>query len=178
MVDNTSKVAVVMWSDNKAVHLSSSYVDVYPVSTIRRYQNCSIKHASTGDGTQGDQDGKKDVQCSQIVKHYDAQMGERDMELLGEKKPEKFKVFRLGIVECRLFKSIKMGRPSSEEDRGPEKRIKTPVVPRPHDEKFKDCGFARANNVAGTVVKHRIQMKDTVFASRPAILMVFNGSPK
>ena len=65
VVCNKNKLAVVKWNDNKVVTLISSYIDSHPIETIKRY----------------DKDEKKKVQveCPQIVKHYNKHMGGVDL---------------------------------------------------------------------------------------------------
>lgn len=38
VVDNTNKIAIVKWYDNKVVTLISTYADAYPVGKIKMYR--------------------------------------------------------------------------------------------------------------------------------------------
>lgn len=65
MVCNKNKLAVVKWHDNKVVTLISSYIDSHPIETMKRYDK--------------DEKKKIDVECPQIVKHYNKHMGGVDL---------------------------------------------------------------------------------------------------
>lgn len=65
VVCNKNKLAVVKWHDNKVVTLISSYIDSHPIETIKRYDK--------------DEKKKIDVECPQIVKHYNKHMGGVDL---------------------------------------------------------------------------------------------------
>ncbi|XP_037299722.1 piggyBac transposable element-derived protein 2-like isoform X2 [Manduca sexta] len=65
VVCNKNKLAVVKWNDNKVVTLISTYIDSYPLETIKRYDK--------------DEKKKVDVECPQVVKHYNKHMGGVDL---------------------------------------------------------------------------------------------------
>ncbi|KAF9419657.1 hypothetical protein HW555_003935 [Spodoptera exigua] len=65
VVCNKNKLSVVKWHDNKSVILASSYVDSFPMETIRRYSK--------------ETKSKIDIPCPQIVKHYNSHMGGVDL---------------------------------------------------------------------------------------------------
>lgn len=165
-VDNTKKVAIVKWYDNKAVLLCSSYVDAYPISQIKRYVKGNAQ--------------KIDVPCPQIVKHYNTHMGGVDLadmlvalyrtgfrshrwymsifsqvldicinnawllyrrDVSHVDKGEKtmaLKQFRYKIAEGLLLRKKKTGRPSATEIPVPKKKIRTPLKPLPNEDIRKD----------------------------------------
>ncbi|KAG5886264.1 hypothetical protein JTB14_020827 [Gonioctena quinquepunctata] len=84
--DNTTKVAVVKWYDDKSILLSSSYVDAYPVPQIKRYVKGNAQ--------------KTDVPCPQTVKHYNTHMGGVDLaDML-------VALYRTGFRSHRWYMSI------------------------------------------------------------------------
>lgn len=75
IVDNTRKIVIVKWIDNKPVLLCSSFVDAYPLSIAKRYQKSKNQEI-----VQGTSSTKKiDVACPHIVKEYNAHMGGVDL---------------------------------------------------------------------------------------------------
>lgn len=163
-VDNSSRVALVKWFDNKSVTLSSSYVSTNPVETIQRFSKAG--------------GGKVQIVCPQIVKQYNRHMGgvdladmfvalyrtgmkthrwymglfsqmldiclnnawllyRREAKLLEEdpKSVISLKKFRI-CVSKSLFHTnkVRVGRPSNREVPQPSKKIQRPVDPRPQDD--------------------------------------------
>lgn len=96
-VDNTNKVVIVKWFDNKSVMLCSSYTDAYPATLIKRY----VKNKKQ-DKTNHNQynQAKTDIQCPQIVKHYNTHMGGVDLaDML-------VALYRTGFKSHRWYMSI------------------------------------------------------------------------
>lgn len=65
VVDNSKKLVVVKWQDNRAVTLTSSFVDSLPLSKLKRYSK--------------DEKRKVDVTCPHIVSNYNMHMGGVDL---------------------------------------------------------------------------------------------------
>lgn len=65
LVDDNHNLAAVKWLDNKVVTLVSSYADANPIQKICRH--CKEEKA------------KIDVDCPQLVKHYNQHMGGVDL---------------------------------------------------------------------------------------------------
>lgn len=65
VVDNTNKIAIVKWYDNKVVTLISTYADAYPVGKIKRYSK--------------EMKARVDVDCPELIKHYNNHMGGVDL---------------------------------------------------------------------------------------------------
>lgn len=153
VVDNCQKLVVVKWQDNKAVILTSSFVDSVPLSKVKRYSK--------------DEKKKVDVTCPNIVTNYNMHMGgvdlsdmlvalyrtafkthkwylsifsqiidicinnswliyRREVKLLqGAEKCIKLKEFRLKIFEeLLLHNRPKRGRPSAEQNVEQKKKVK------------------------------------------------------
>ncbi|KAG5890538.1 hypothetical protein JTB14_035054 [Gonioctena quinquepunctata] len=102
-VDNTTKVAIVKWYDNKSVLLCSSYVDAYPVLQMKRYVKKNAR--------------KIGVPCPQIVKHYNTRMGDVDLaDVLVALYRTRFRSHRwYKIAEGLLLRGNKRGSPSATE---------------------------------------------------------------
>lgn len=64
-VDQNSGIIIVKWVDNSTVQLTSNYIGVEPVSTIKRWNKTEMD--------------RTDVPCPQIVKSYNQSMGGVDL---------------------------------------------------------------------------------------------------
>lgn len=71
-VDNSHKVCVVKWEDNRSVCLASTYCEAQPLGTIKRFPKRSKSSAS---GPRS----KDDITCPHIIKQYNSFMGGVDL---------------------------------------------------------------------------------------------------
>lgn len=113
VVCNKNKLACVKWNDNKVVTLISSFVDSYPVEKIKRY-------------TKEDK-AKVDVDCPQLVKHYNRHMGGvdlADMLISLYRTPFKSRRWYTGIFAQLLDMCINNGWLLYRRDGRPNKSLK------------------------------------------------------
>uniref|UniRef100_A0A8C4DNN4 PiggyBac transposable element-derived protein domain-containing protein n=1 Tax=Dicentrarchus labrax TaxID=13489 RepID=A0A8C4DNN4_DICLA len=149
-VDNEAEVAVVKWSDNKAVTLASSCAAISPLKEVRRFSRQERRRVA--------------VPCPNIVSQYNVHMGgvdladmmvalyrtpakshrwylglfwqmadiainngwllyRRDVKSIGVQKHKKLKVFRLEVADALIHSGKKKGRPS----KGGEENMHSPT---------------------------------------------------
>ncbi|XP_059209229.1 piggyBac transposable element-derived protein 3-like [Centropristis striata] len=160
-VDNEAEVAVVKWSDNKAVTLASSCAAISPLKEVRRFSREERRRVA--------------VPCPNIVSQYNVHMGgvdladmmvalyrtparshrwylglfwqmadiainngwllyRRDAKSIGVQKHKKLKEFRLEVADALIHSGKKKGRPSKggeENVHSPTRCIQRPTTQRP-----------------------------------------------